>query len=64
MNRQEFMEFFRQDDFQDHMTADDCTEIFMGILKGSSDFTPELMNELFDDYGVDLRVATENEIFD
>ena len=38
MNRTEFMEAYRHDEeLNQSLTADDCVEIFIGILKGSSD---------------------------
>lgn len=53
MNRADFMEFFRDDDFHSKMSTDDCIEVFLGVLKGNSDITVELLNELISDYSVE-----------
>ena len=37
--RQQIMDFFRSDDFQEHLTTDDAIEIFVSVLKGESDKT-------------------------
>jgi hypothetical protein len=47
------MDFFRSDDYHDLLSTDDCVEIFQTALKGSSDFTAELLNDIFADYCVD-----------
>lgn len=52
MTREDFMEFFREDDKLQTLTADDRIEIFSQILLGQSDFTKELLEEIFRDYGV------------
>ena len=44
------MNFFRSDDGYSQLTADDCLELFLDILKGSSDITPELLCTLCDSY--------------
>lgn len=51
ITREQFMEFFRSDDFNEKMTADDCVEIFTTCLKGSSDVTPKLFNSVLSEYG-------------
>ena len=53
MNRDEFMEFFRDDEKLNQLSADDRIEIFLSILSGSSDITVDLLNELLGDYCVD-----------
>lgn len=53
MTRQQFMDFFRSDEFHVHMTNDDCIEIFMSVLKGSSDISEELIAELKQSYGIE-----------
>lgn len=53
INREQFMDFFRSEDFQEHVSADDCREIFMGVLKGSSDLDDELIYDLYENYGID-----------
>lgn len=50
--REEFMEFFRNDDLLTLLTADDRLEIFSSILLGESDFTKELLDQILSDYGV------------
>ena len=44
------MEIFRQDDFHECMTTDDCLEVFSTVLKGSSDITASLLNGVISDY--------------
>lgn len=61
MNREQFMKFFRSDDFQDHMSADDCNEIFLGVLKGSGDLTGELLTKLAEDYSVKISVISDED---
>lgn len=59
--RRVFMEFFRSDEFNEALSADDCVEVFSTCMKGSSDFTPELLNQIFDDYSVNLQITpTDN----
>lgn len=62
ITREQFMEFFRSDDFQEHMSDSDTIEIFSGVLKGASDFTPELLNEIFRDYGVTNLIVVSEEV--
>lgn len=52
MNRDEFMAFFRRDDFHEMIKPHDCIEIFLNVLHGSSDITPELIADLKMNYGV------------
>jgi len=63
ITRQQFMDFFRADDFQEKITADDALEIFCGVLKGSSDITLELLDELCGNYGVDLGEVLNERAF-
>ncbi len=49
---QMFMDFFRDDEMLNQLTADDRIEIFMEVLLGSSDITKELLEQLLSDYGV------------
>jgi len=51
-----WMEFFRRDDFHDHVTTYDCVEVFRGILVGSSDITKELLDGVISDYSAGLIV--------
>lgn len=54
MNRAIFMEMFREDEIYGQLTVDDCLELFLTSLKGSSDLTKELMQKLFNEYGLDF----------
>jgi hypothetical protein len=48
------MEAFRNDDeLTQELTADDCREIFLGILHGGSDITYSLLRELENEYEID-----------
>jgi len=53
MSRDQFMEFFRDNDKLDTLSVDDRIEVFSTILLGSSDFTKDLLEEIFSDYNVD-----------
>jgi len=50
MNRTDFMNFFRDDELLNSLSADDRLEIFYSVLVGSSDFTKEHFDKLFSDY--------------
>lgn len=52
MNRENFMNFFRDNDRLNTLTPDDRIEIFSTILLGNSDITFELLNNLLIDYEV------------
>lgn len=53
MNRDDFMNFFRDDEKLMQLSGDDRIEVFSTILLGSSDFTKQLLDEIFSDYCVD-----------
>lgn len=53
ITRQEFMDAFRDEEFYNTLTVDDCRELFISCLKGSDDITVDLLKELFNDYGID-----------
>ncbi|CAH8281388.1 hypothetical protein EV196_101473 [Mariniflexile fucanivorans] len=58
INREDFMNFFRDDEKLNTLSSDDRVEIFLQILQGSSDITKELLNELICDYNVhNLRIS-------
>lgn len=52
ITRDEFMEFFRHEDFHSMISADDAQEIFLNVLHGSDDIKEDLLFELFRNYGV------------
>ena len=52
ITRQQFMDFFRSDDYYELLSTDDCIEVFQTAIKGSSDITAELLNDLISDYSV------------
>lgn len=52
ISRHEFMSYFRSDKYAEEITADDAKEIFLTCLKGSSDITPELLNQLLAEYSL------------
>ncbi len=49
MDRNQFMNFFRDNDKLNLLSADDRVEIFKTILLGSSDITKQLLDELIID---------------
>jgi hypothetical protein len=58
INREDFMNFFRDDEKLNTLSTDDRVEIFLQILQGSSDITKELLNELICDYNVhNLKIS-------
>lgn len=60
LEREVFMHLFRDSFFiADELTADDCAEVFEGILKGKEDLTKERLEALCAAYDADL-----NEIVD
>lgn len=52
ITREDFMNFFRDDEKLSTLSADDRIEIFLQILPGGSDITEYLLNELISDYQV------------
>lgn len=52
INREDFMQFFRDDEKLNELTTDDRIEIFRTILIGNSDFTKELIEDMMSDYSV------------
>ena len=52
MTRNDFMSFFRDDEYLNLLSVDDRIEIFKTILVGSSDLTKDLLNEILIDYSV------------
>lgn len=59
MNREDFMNFFRDDTSLNTLSSDDRIEIFLQILTGSSDITKDLLNELISDYQVNNLVISK-----
>ncbi len=53
ISRDDFMNFFRDDEKLNELTVDDRVEIFSFILSGSSDFTKELLDRILSDYSVE-----------
>ncbi|EIM78097.1 hypothetical protein A3SI_04842 [Nitritalea halalkaliphila LW7] len=61
INREMFMQFFRDDKKLNELTPDDRIEIFRTVLIGSSDFTEELIETVLSDYSVpNLKVIKVN----
>ncbi len=59
ITRDQFMAFFRSDNFYEQMSDDDCREVFATVLKGGSDLTAEFLNEILADYSVEDVIAVE-----
>jgi hypothetical protein len=58
ITRDDFMEFFRDNEKLNTLSPDDRIEVFSTILLGSSDFSKKLLNDILLDYGVDdLRIV-------
>jgi hypothetical protein len=50
--RDDFMEFFRDNEKINTLSVNDRIEVFSTILVGSSDFNKNLLDEIFSDYCV------------
>ena len=57
--REDFMNFFRDDERLNTLTNDDRIEIFSTILSGSSDFSKRLLDNILSDYCVDFLEVIE-----
>jgi hypothetical protein len=53
MNRDDFMEFFRDEEKLNTLSPDDRAEVFASILTGGSDFTKKFLDEVLSNYEVD-----------
>ena len=53
VSKNEFLEFFNSDDFYENFNDSELKDIFLTVLRGSLDITPQLLNELITDYNVD-----------
>lgn len=53
MTKDDFMDFFRDDEKLNTLSNDDRVEVFRTILAGSSDITVELLRDILCDYNVD-----------
>lgn len=62
MNSTEFMAFFRDNEKLNTLTDDERIELFRYACVGSSDFTAELLQEIFDDYSVEHLQVIEVEV--
>lgn len=51
--REQFLDFFRSEHFARELTVEDRREVFLDVLEGASDLTPELIGELLDAYGME-----------
>lgn len=52
ITREDFMNFFRDDEKLNELSVDDRIEVFSTILSGSSDFTKKLLDEILFYYSV------------
>ncbi|WP_000474668.1 hypothetical protein, partial [Acinetobacter baumannii] len=59
MDREHFMDFFRNDEKLEQLTPDDRIEIFLNVLLGSSDIDVKLLNELLNNYDIRNIVISE-----
>lgn len=56
MNRREFMEYFRSEQFDQELTVDDKLELFVQSLAYIPENFIEVINEILYDYDADFRV--------
>lgn len=59
MDRENFMNFFRNDEKLEQLSPNDRIEIFLNILLGSSDIDVKLLNELLTNYDISNIVISE-----
>lgn len=59
ITREDFMNFFRDDQKLNELTNDDRVEVFSTILSGSSNFSKDFLNEILSDYCVDSLEVIE-----
>ena len=59
ITREQFMAFFRSDEGYSQLSVDDCVELFSQSLKGSDDFTVELLEKVASDYNLSISVDIE-----
>ncbi len=52
MTRQDFMDFFRDEEKLNELSVEDRLEIFQFIMLGSGDFTKALLERILIDYSV------------
>lgn len=64
ITRDQFMAFFRSGTFYEHMSDDDCREVFATVLKGGSDLTAEFLNDLLEDYSVEDVIVVNTKTLD
>lgn len=57
MTRKDFLQFFRDDEKLNQLSADDRLELFLYIMKDGSDITKELLNEMISDYSADIEIV-------
>lgn len=60
ITRQQFLDYFRSDRYSEELSSDDCLEVFKTSIKGSSDLTVDLFNEILADYNCDFTVCIDN----
>ena len=53
MNRDQIMTYFRLENAEQDLSPDDRIEIFLTVLLGSSDITKDLIEDLFNNYGME-----------
>jgi hypothetical protein len=53
------MDFFRDDEMLNELTADDRLEVFSQVLTGSLDVTKELLDDVISDYSVENLEVVE-----
>lgn len=58
-DRVDFMAYFRSPKFDEQLTNDDRIEVFLQALPGDSDLTPELLENLCQEYGTSLEEVLE-----
>ena len=61
ITRENYMNFFRDDNKLSELSTDDRVEIFSTILIGSSDFSKKLLDNILSDYNVDFLKVIEGD---
>lgn len=55
IKKEEFLEYFNSDGFNEDMTDEELKHLFMNALRGSSDITKQLLTDVCSNYAVDIN---------
>ena len=61
ITKEQFFEYLMSDNYNEDLTAEECKQVFVVALKGSSDLTQELMDELVSEYSANVKITVEED---